>query len=286
MKILIVTPCRNESQNLAEMVASLEEQDSTFISGIIFVENNSTDNTFEVASQISEKSGHALFPIHALTFREKGNLFNAVELQAFVYGVNQMLGNFPEVTHVMKLDADVRLSRNYFSAINILHQGFDLAGGTLENEQSWNVPGCVKLYSKRALDLVFQLPPALGWDVIDEVHLRRNGQVVSYCVDAKFQIARVTGSSEGLLRGRWRLGIVCRYTGYTRLYFFLKFIRFLFRKPFVLGSFAMLFGYLGKRESPFSQELIDEYQKDQRGKLLQLLRNPVGWLSKTYRMGI
>jgi glycosyltransferase involved in cell wall biosynthesis len=283
MKILIVVPCRNESLNLIPMLESINEQDLTYICGVVIVENNSSDDTFEKALSIAKASQAYGFPLHVLKYSKEGSLFNAAEFQAFAHGVSHELPNFPETTHVMKLDADVRLESNYLSTLGLSHDAFDLAGGRLKNEQTWNVPGCVKLYSLQALELVLKLPAALGWDVIDEVLLRRHGLVVIYCTDAKYKVARVTGSSEGLLRGRKRLGVVCKFVGYSRMYFMLKFVRFIFRKPYVSGSVAMALGYLSSGKSPFSPELISLYKMEQVAKLNDLFKNPIKWLARTYR---
>jgi glycosyltransferase involved in cell wall biosynthesis len=283
MKILVVVPCRNESLNLEKLLDSLNQQSIQFVSGVVIVENNSVDDTYEIAMSLAGDPQRFTFPIHVLKYLRKGNLSNAVEFQAFAHGVSHYLSKYTDTTHVMKLDADVRLQSDYFEILHKRHGTFDLAGGRLKNEQTWNVPGCLKLYSLRALDFVLELPASLGWDVIDEVLLRSHQLKVVYCTDAKYSIARVTGSSEGLLRGRRRLGLVCKFTGYTRTYFALKLFRYMFRKPYIIGSVAMLLGFLTRDKSPFSPALISSYRMEQQSKLKELTKDPIQWLKSTYR---
>jgi dolichol-phosphate mannosyltransferase len=284
MKILVVIPCRNESNNLSGVINSLSEQGTNFVKYVTIVENNSTDSTFEIATNFARKSRNYNFEIDALQYSHRGNLSSAVELAAFLYGSQLALTKFKDVTHIMKLDADIRLDKNYFFDLLSSNLDFDLTGGKLDSEQVSNIPGCVKLYSIDAFKLLLNFPVALGWDILDEVMIRQNGMKVVYCREAKYQISRTTGSSEGLLPGRKRLGLACKVTGYSRIYFGLKFTRFLFRKPYVIGSFAMLAGYLSRQTSPFTESLIQAYRTEQKEKLLGLLKNPVVWIQESYNL--
>ena len=282
MKFLVVIPCRNESNNLLGVINSLREQSTNVVRYITIVENNSTDSTFEIAADLAKKSRNYNFEIDALQYSHRGNLSSAVELAAFLYGAQLGLTKFKDVTHIMKLDADIRLDKNYFFDLLTSNLDFDLTGGRLAAEQVSNIPGCIKLYSIDAFKLLLNFPVALGWDILDEVMIRQNGMKVVYCREAKYEISRVTGSSEGLLRGRKRLGLACKVTGYTEIYFGLKFTRFLFRKPYVIGSFAMLAGYLSHQTSPFAKSLIEAYRREQKEKLLELLKNPFTWIKDSY----
>jgi dolichol-phosphate mannosyltransferase len=283
MRISVVIPCRNEAENLRDVIESISRQDTDYVKNVLLIENNSTDNTLSVARELSRESSSFGLNIEAMRYEVAGNLFSAVEYDAFLFGASYLLENHPQDTHIMKLDADVRLNSDYFRALLDRNLDFDLTGGKLSGEQFWNIPGCIKLYSLRAFEVLKkELPSALGWDVLDEVLLRKHGMQVVYSEKALYRIARITGISEGLINGRKRLGIVCHFTGYSKTYFALKFVRYIFRKPLLIGSIAMLVGYLSRQTSPFSEDLISHFRTEQKIKLKSMIRNPISWIRRTY----
>ena len=100
--------------------------------------------------------------------------------------------------------------------------------------------------------------------------------------DAKFRLNRPIGFSQGKLHGRFRNGVVCRWTGYAHEYFLLHLLRYTFLSPFFLGSIWMLAGYLLAPESPYSAQLRNEHKKQQKIRLKNLLRNPNKNLKEMY----
>jgi hypothetical protein len=122
---------------------------------------------------------------------------------------------------------------------------------------------------------MFQLPLATGFDVMDEVLARKLGYRVEVSRDAHFSINRSIGASQGLLHGRKRNGMVCRWTGYYKPYFILHLLRYVFRKPYLVGSVAMAIGFLTAQKSPFGNDLMLEHSRQQRILLAQIFKNPI-----------
>ena len=280
--ILVVIPCRNESKNLHGALESISLQSQNSVKSVLIVENNSIDSTFEVATSLTKISWN--FDLTVISLSDIGNLKTGVEFEAFVKGANYLLNSKSgDLSHVMKLDADVRLDTDYFQNIFQDHIDFSLCGGRLPGEQKWNVPGCVKLYNLESFKLISDLPRHPGWDVMDEVLLRSVGKNVIYCGKAKFNVVRETGGSEGRYSGRNRLGKICKVVGYPPLYFILKFLRYLLIRPYVFGALTMAFGYLTMKKRPFDRTLTKLYSRELNQKFKRLVRNPKDWLSVTYR---
>jgi dolichol-phosphate mannosyltransferase len=280
-KLLIVIPCRNEEKNLSGVLESLSLQSCDAIATVVIVENNSTDETLEEARRLAKQKMN--FNVEAMTIANMGSLKNAMEFEAFVRGASTYI-DLPDnsFTHVMKLDADVRLDPDYFHNIFADHDDFGLCGGRLSGEQKWNIPGCVKLYDLDSFNRLRDFTRAPGWDVMDEEFLRANGKSIVYCGKANFYVIRETGSSEGRISGRVRLGLICKITGYPVIYLFLKLIRYLFVRPYFIGSLCMIYGYASAPPTPYAKSLTENYSLALNLKLRQMFRHPITWFSSTY----
>jgi hypothetical protein len=146
------------------------------------------------------------------------------------------------------------------------------------------VRGALKAYDRSAFEVVRALPIALGLDLIDEVALRANGMRVQVVTTARATESRRTGSSEGMLEGRHRTGIVARWTGYHPAYFALRLLRHAFRRPYVVGAVAMARGYLTAGPSPYDEQLRRSHRQEQAARLRRLARHPIGFLRETYSL--
>jgi hypothetical protein len=86
--------------------------------------------------------------------------------------------------------------------------------------------------------------PAAGWDTIDEVKANMLGWKTRSFEDLRLIHHRLTGAADGLLHDRMKYGLVCFTCGYHPLFVLARCVYRVTRKPYVVGSLAMLFGYL------------------------------------------
>lgn len=281
ISILLVTPARNEENNILGLFETLLLQETNLFAGWMIVNDSSTDSTEQVVRALQED----YFPIKLLDFESPGSLISGGAYKSWMFGVNEGFKHFEHATHVMKLDADVRLDSRYFNNLIRSSSMEGISGGRITGkgrEQNWHVPGPVKLYSRKTLTLVSQLPLMPGFDVMDEILAGIHGDPVEVARDAIFKLSRPIGLSEGNLHGRYRNGRVSRWTGYHFAYFFLHCLRYLIRKPFVIGSCAMMYGYITAPPSPYPQYLRTKHSELQISKLRALVSNPVKWIRNTY----
>ena len=283
LDLLVVTPCHNEAHNVVALADVLRRQ--TALAGLrwrwIVVDDGSRDATAEAA----RSSGDGL-PLTVISRQNSGGLRGGSAFAAWAAGVEHAEREGTTAEWTMKLDADVRFGHDYFERVLTAAAGAQIAGGRLDDlanrEQNQHVQGAVKLYSIEVLSKVMALPKALGFDVMDEVLIRSLGGRVQLVSDATWRVVRRTGASEGLLRGRRRNGVMCRWTGYKRTYLALHLLRYLARRPLVVGAAAVLIGYASADAGPYPVELRRRHADEQAAKLRQLARSPWTWLRETY----
>ncbi len=281
-KILIVTPARNEAKNLPLLFESIILQ--VWLPPItwVIVDDGSSDETLEISQKME-----APFEILVLRREKKGSLISGAAYSAWWHGIDFGIDLERNFTHIMKLDADVSLDHEYFQELfsEENSQEVDIIGGVISGfsrEQSSYVPGPVKLYSSRAIESLRQLPVATGFDVMDEVLCRQKGMQIKVVKSAKFSMNRKIGHSQGLLHGRYRNGLVCKWVGYAPEYFALHCFRYLFRRPFIFGSLFMFYGFVAADKGPYPRQLRSAHRALQRGRLMRILRHPVMVIKELY----
>jgi len=280
-KIHVITPAKNEAHNLSALSKTLGGRNAKYIKMWTVVDDNSSDNTEKLLTELK-----CSIPFEYVKFASPGKLISGGAYKTWMHGA--LHDGFPkDRTHVMKLDADVRLADDYFDLLfNSPFNTFDMLGGTIETgsgkEQRTVIPGPVKLYSMAAFRLVSELPLETGFDVVDEPVCKDSGLRAVVIPEAKFSLSRPIGFSEGKLHGRFRNGRVCRWTGYSKLYFSLHLLRYIFRKPYFVGSIWMFVGYLTAPRSPYNLEIRALIRSEQRLKMRNLLADPIRWLKETY----
>lgn len=282
MRLLIVTPIHNEVANIGQLAAQLS-QSSRHPDLWVVVDDGSIDAGAQIVREAALP-----FPTVVVERSNGGGLIGGSAFTAWQYGVDEAMRG-DQFDAVMKLDADVNLPRDYLDrALGIIASDPEVgvAGGVLtgkrDREQVLHVPGPVKLYSARGYSALATLPRVVGFDVMDELAIKDAGLRVVVRKDMPFSVRRAIGASQGLVHGRRRNGLVCRWTGYWTPYFALHNVRYLIRKPYVIGSVAMLVGYLRAGSGPYPRQLRAAHAQEQRRKLVAASRTPRQWLRETY----
>lgn len=276
MTFLVVTPARDERERLPLLAGSLAAQEPGLVALWVVVDDGSADGTAELAEGLDLP-----FPVTVLRRPRTPDtgLHTASEFAAFVAGADLGLVRVPDVARVMKCDADVVLAAGYLRAVAGVPATVGITGGRIETAgervRHDYVRGAVKAYSRDAYALVRELPAALGWDVLDEVAVRRAGLATRPCPEASVRLTRRTGSSAGALRGFVRGGVVSRWCGYRPGYFGVRLLRYAARRPVVLGAAAMLFGYVRAGRGPWPADLRAALRAEQAQRLRRLARSPL-----------
>jgi glycosyltransferase involved in cell wall biosynthesis len=246
----LVTPAKDEVENLTRLAASVTGQSILPIAWVI-VDNGSTDDTPALAARLAEE--HAW--ISTLHVPGDAMLPGPPVVRAFNAGVAS-LGENPDV--VVKLDADVSFDARYFEQLLAAFEAdpqLGIASGVcMELEDgAWtarhvtgdHVRGATRAYRTACLAQVGPLPEAVGWDGVDELKASVLGWRTASVGQLRFYHHRSVGERDGAPTKRWIAeGQCAHYMGYRFTYLLVRTVGRALRDRDP-AAFAMLWGYAG-----------------------------------------
>jgi glycosyltransferase involved in cell wall biosynthesis len=267
----IVTPARNEAENLSRLADSIAAQTIVPAQWVI-VDNGSTDETARVADRIARS--HDWVTV-IRTAGESLPVRGAPVVRAFNAG-------FRELTHdtdiVVKLDADLSFEPDHFQRLLAEFErdpALGIAGGVCweEDRGRWrpqhttrgHVRGAEKAYRRACLHVVLPLEERMGWDGIDELKAAVNGWRTESFGDIPVRHHRKLGVREPRV-AKWVVqGEMAHYMGYRPSYLVL---RALYRAIRDAAAVAMLWGYARsalRREPRVSDPDVREWLRREQG---------------------
>lgn len=271
---LLVTPAQNEARNLPALAGSLVSQIGGWQGMWVVVDDASTDGTDGTYESLLP------LPFPSMLHRRPSSLGLAGggAFRAFLDGAEVGLEAMPEATAVMKLDADMVLRPDFLAQLGGAGRDAGVFGGVVmgrgERVRRGYIHGGIKAYSRESFEIVRRLPPATGFDVIDQVAVAQAGLRTRVVATAVASSRRETGSSVGRLTGRRRAGRMARWTGYHPVYFAGRLTRWAARRPFGVGALAMAYGWATAGAGPFPPELRHAHSAQQRQLMTGFLRHP------------
>jgi glycosyltransferase involved in cell wall biosynthesis len=253
LRYAVVTPARNEQDNLPRLAAALVGQ-TRRPAGWVVVDDGSTDATPALLAEMAVAHGWIL-PLRRPSADAGERLADgrrkARDLDGFLYGASRI----PEpVDIVVKVDADVDFETDFFER---LLAGFAadprlaIASGTCFEREGgrWvrrtkaetTVWGATRAYRSDCLADVRALEPCMGWDGLDEIRVQLRGLRTRTFTDVPFRHHRPEGGRElsSLHQGE-ALGRASWYMGYRPSYLA---VRALYRARREPAALAMLWGY-------------------------------------------
>jgi glycosyltransferase involved in cell wall biosynthesis len=244
----VVTPVRNEVENLARLANALVAQRLRPREWVI-VDTGSTDETPSVAATLAGRERWiSTLPLAGEAALERGGPI----VRAFEAGV-ESLRERPDV--VVKLDADLTFEPSYFEGLLFRFAEdprLGMASGTcyeLEREE-WRqrhvtgttVWGAARAYRRECLEEVLPLEQRMGWDGVDEFRANARGWTTEVFEDLPFRHHRREGQRDGSARlARYAQGQAARYLGYRFWYLVLRALWHARREP---AAVAMIQGYV------------------------------------------
>ncbi len=248
---VIVTPVRDEEKHIESTLECVLRQTIRPVEWVI-VDDGSTDKTGEIADRYAAQ--HAwIRVVHRENrgFRKSGGGV----MEAFYDGFNTV--HCKDWKFIVKLDGDLSFAPDYFDKCfeyfrrepklgigggEIRH---DIAGQMkVEENPRFHVRGATKIYRRECWEAIGGLWPAPGWDTIDEVKANMKGWKTYSFTDLSLLHHRFTGSEEGLFRDRIKHGVACYVSGYHPLFVAASCVRRLTKKPRIIGSIGMMYGYI------------------------------------------
>ncbi|MFT2011403.1 glycosyltransferase family A protein [Pontibacter sp. 13R65] len=187
MKLLIITPFKNEEGSIARTIESICKQ-TCHPAAWILVDDNSTDASPEIAINYSQKVEY----IHYYLKEDEGQRATGKNvIDVFNFGLAKAKALGVEWDVVLKLDADLVIDRtdylefilNKFSSFPSLGIAsgatYILKNGqkVIESKHKWHTQGPNKFYRKQCLEAMGGLKPFKGWDGIDDILARHHGYI-------------------------------------------------------------------------------------------------------------
>lgn len=253
-KYIVISPSRNEAEFLPGTIACLERQTAPPLQWIL-IDDGSTDRSPEIMRAAAQR--HPWITVVSRPdrgFRQAGTGV----IDAFYDGYAAI--RHADWEYLVKFDADLSFPPDYFEAC---FRFFDrdtrlgIGGGTICNEISgqlvpestidphFHVRGATKIYRRACWEQIGGLIKAPGWDTVDEVKANMLGWRTYTFPHLKLLHHRMAGGAYGAWNNWVKNGRANYTTGYHPLFMFMKCIRRLFAKPYLVGGVGLWIGFLG-----------------------------------------
>lgn len=244
----VVTPARDEAENLPRLAGSLARQTVPPVAWKI-VDNGSSDGTLEVAHGIAAEHGWVeVLSLPGTAEADRG----APVVQALQAGIAALSPEPPEI--LVNVDADISMDADYFerllarfdadSSLGIASgSAFELEGGSwrqryVTGTTAW---GASRAYRWECLQQILPLEERVAWDGVDEFKANARGWRTTAFEDLPFRHHRREGQRDGTAwRARRNQGHAAYFLGYRPWYLVLRSLWNSRREPAALG---MIWGY-------------------------------------------
>jgi glycosyltransferase involved in cell wall biosynthesis len=245
----LVTPARDEADNLRRLAGSLLNQDALPVAWVV-VDNGSTDATYDVVSSLAQAHDW----IEVLS---SPSARTAQPGTPIVRAVHAGLARVPRVDVVVKLDADVSMGPEYFAALLAAFESdpkLGIASGECyeEHDGKWipthvtgsHVRGATRAWRWECLQAVLPLDDTVPCveDLVDELKATALGWHTGIVPGLRFCHHRRVGERDGGSAVRWRWQGRAAY--YVRYRFWYLMARSAFRARRDPEALAMISGYL------------------------------------------
>lgn len=253
-RYVLISPCRDEARYMRETLDSVISQSKRPARWVI-VDDGSTDETPQILADYSKK--HDWIEIVTRGNRGGRSVGPGV-IEAFYTGYAAI---DPEnYDFVCKLDLDLRLPSRYFEILlermvndpriaTCSGKAYVEENGKLVNEGHGDDTslGMTKLYRLSCFKAIGGFVREVMWDGIDCHRCRMNGWIACSWdePELRFVHLRAMGSSQqSIYVGRMRHGQGQYFMGTGPLYMLASALSRLNEKPYVLGSLAMMWGWM------------------------------------------
>jgi glycosyltransferase involved in cell wall biosynthesis len=240
---VVVTPARDEADNLPRLAASLASQHFLPRAWSV-VENGSTDGTLELARGLAnEYDWVRVLSQPGTSAAERG----APIVKALHAAIDALAADPPDV--LVNVDADISMDADYFERLLRRFEDDDalgIASGSAYEFRNgrWEqrfvtgstVWGASRAYRWECLQQLLPLEERVAWDGVDEFKANARGWRTTAFEDLAFRHHRREGERDGAAwTARRNQGAAAHYLGYRAWYLVLRAVWNARREPAALG---------------------------------------------------
>jgi poly-beta-1,6-N-acetyl-D-glucosamine synthase len=280
-RFVIITPARNEEENIPHTIRSMVAQTRRPHRWVI-VNDGSTDRTAAIIDAAAREHDWIVTAHRAdRGFRQQGGGV----IETFYEGLARV--EREPWDFLLKFDADLSFEPDYFE--RCLWKFTDeprlgIGGGMISHEvngrlvsespgdPAFHVRGATKIYRKECWAAIGGLIRAPGWDTIDELKANMLGWTTRTFTDIPLRHHRFTGSADGTWKNYVKFGLSNYITGYHPLFMATKCLKRLFQRPYGVGAVGLAWGfcqgYVRGAAQVDDRELIRYVRRQQINKLL------------------
>ncbi len=278
-KYVLITPARNEESYIEKTIQSVISQ-TVLPEKWVIVSDGSTDRTDEIVKKYAEKYKFIyLLRREADTSRNFGS-----KVYAFNEGYEKM--SAIEYDVIVNLDADITFEKDYFAFLLEKfeeNQSLGVAGTPFMEEESHydyrytnieHVSGACQAFRRECFDKIGGYRPIKGggidWSAVTTARMK--GWQTRTFTEKECHHHRSIGTSKNSKLLSWfNHGKKDYFLGGHPLWQIFRTVYKMGEKPYVLGGFLLLFGYLwamlSQIERPVSKELMAFHREEQMTRL-------------------
>ena len=250
-KFVVITTVRDEEAHLRHTLDCMLRQ-TILPAEWIIVDDGSTDNTGGIIDEYAARYSW----IRGVNRQNRGfrNPGGGV-VEAFNEGYQRLRSDDWEF--IVKFDGDLSFDPDYFERC-FCNFGEDpklgVGGGTIcyvidgvkefEQAPAFHVRGATKIYRRSCWEAIGGFWPVPGWDTMDEIKANSLGWKTAGFKDLHLVHHRPTGAADGFWSTLVKYGRANYICGYHPLFMLGKCLRRFVRKPLVLGSVTLMYGYV------------------------------------------
>jgi len=250
-RYVVITPVRDEEKYLPFTIESMVGQTVRPLEWVI-VDDGSKDGTGRVIDEATRQHSW----IRGIRRQDRGyRKWGAGIIEAFYDGFHAL--TCANWEFMAKMDGDLSFEPGYFAGMfDKFEQNIRLGIGggylyhvdngqrALEQNPTFHVRGGAKIYRRACWEAIDGLWVGPGSDTVDEVKANMLGWSTRSFLDLQIQHHRWTGAAYGRWGGIVKNGKTDYVSGYHPLFLLAKCVARLAQRPFLVGSVALLYGYV------------------------------------------
>ena len=272
-RYVIITAVRDEAEYVGRTIESVLAQ-TVKPAEWVLVDDGSSDGTGEIIRQYADRYAW----IKSITRENRGyRKPGQGVVEAFYAGYSSLVTR--DYGFIVKLDGDLIFSEDYFEKCFerfARNHRLGIGGGgvyniidgkkVLEKNPTFHVRGATKIYRRESWEKIGGIERLTGWDTIDEVKANMHGWETMTFPDLEVIQLRPTGSANGSFKNMVKNGRANYISHYHPLFVVAKVFWRALKKPILMESIAILYGYISaaiKRESRIDDIDFRNYIREQ-----------------------